>query len=70
MLLNISWFWLTRLRISCGRTRQLARENDRQLQPFDGRRRVPVRKWMGTRSHDATARNVCGINDCLGPHKT
>ncbi len=42
----------TGLRISGGRTRELARVDDRPLQPLDGRREAPDRKRMAIRSPD------------------
>jgi len=54
---------LTALRISGGRTRELARVDDRPLQPLDGWRKAPDRKRMGIRSADGTARTVRAINN-------
>ena len=48
---------LTALRISGGRTRELARVVDRPLQPLDGRREAPGRQRMAIRSPDGAARS-------------
>jgi len=52
---------LTALRISGGRTRELARVDDRPLQPLDGRREAPDRQRMAIRSADGAARSVRAI---------
>jgi hypothetical protein len=52
---------LTALRISSGRTRELARADGRLLQPLDGRREAPDIKWMVICSADGTARSVRAI---------
>jgi hypothetical protein len=49
------------LRISGGRTRELARVDDRPLQPLDGRREAPDRKRMLIRSPDGAAQSVRAI---------
>ena len=46
---------LTALRISGGRSRELARGDDRTLQPLDGRRKAPDRERMEIRSADGAA---------------
>jgi len=53
---------LTGLRISGGRTRELARVDDRPLQPLDGRRGAPDRKRMSIRSPDGAAQSVRAID--------
>jgi hypothetical protein len=52
---------ITALRISSGRTRELARADGRLLQPLDGRREAPDIKWMVICSADGTARSVRAI---------
>jgi len=62
--LNVSNFEdITGLRISGGRTRELARVDDRPLQPLDGRREAPDRKRMLIRSPDGAAQSVRAINN-------
>ncbi|MCK5601458.1 hypothetical protein KAR91_06310, partial [Candidatus Pacearchaeota archaeon] len=56
---------LTALRISGGRMRELAREDDRPLHPLDGRRFAPDRMRMGIRSDDGVARSVRAIGISL-----
>jgi hypothetical protein len=53
--------WLTGLRISGGRTRELARVDDCPLQPLDGRREAPDRKRVAIRNADGAARSVRAI---------